>query len=235
MRLSERLETILSQCGTGEVIADIGCDHGFASIELVARGQYRRAIAMDVRKGPLSAAQEHIRERGLADRIETRLSDGLDELAPGEADAILIAGMGGALMSGILFRHPEIAKSASRLVLSPQSEIGDFRRKLILGGFSIRGEELLREDGKTYVVITAVPGQEEPWEDWEYRYGRDLVRRGHPLLEEQLLWELHRDDALIEALAQQEGGRGKARREELAAERETAARVLSLLRERSPL
>ena len=57
-------------------------------------------IAMDVRKGPLSRAQEHIRQYGLEEYIQTRLSDGLEGLKAGEGDTLVIAGMGGPLMEG---------------------------------------------------------------------------------------------------------------------------------------
>ena len=64
----------------GTVITDVGCDHGFVSVYLVQKGLSPRVIAMDVRSGPLERAREHIREYGLQDRIETRLSDGLHGL-----------------------------------------------------------------------------------------------------------------------------------------------------------
>ena len=53
-------------------------------------------------RGPLARAEEHIRAEGLSDRIQTRKSDGLAALAPEETDAVVIAGMGGALMCRIL-------------------------------------------------------------------------------------------------------------------------------------
>ncbi|MFR5703203.1 MAG: tRNA (adenine(22)-N(1))-methyltransferase TrmK [Eubacterium ramulus] len=61
------------------------------------------AIAMDIGKGPpLQQATAHIKQQGLSSRIRTRLSDGLTALQPGEADTILIAGMGGGLVMKIL-------------------------------------------------------------------------------------------------------------------------------------
>ena len=39
---------------------------------------------MDVRKGPLSRAKEHIRQYGLEEYIQARLSDGLENLKAGE-------------------------------------------------------------------------------------------------------------------------------------------------------
>ena len=56
------------------------------------------AIAMDVRPGPLARAKENIDAYGLNPYIETRLSDGLEALEPGEGDTLSIAGMGGRVV-----------------------------------------------------------------------------------------------------------------------------------------
>ena len=83
MKLSDRLEMIASFVEPGNRLADIGTDHGYVPIYLVQTGRVPSALAMDVRKGPLLRAEEHIREAGLSGRIQTRLSDGLKKLAPG--------------------------------------------------------------------------------------------------------------------------------------------------------
>ena len=79
MRLSDRLERIAAKAAevTEGYVADVGTDHGFVPIRLMETGTVRRVVAMDVRKGPLSRAAEHVREYHMEDRIETRLSDGL--------------------------------------------------------------------------------------------------------------------------------------------------------------
>ena len=43
-----------------------------------------------------------MQQYGLEQYIETRLSDGLEKLEAGEADTLVIAGMGGPLMERIL-------------------------------------------------------------------------------------------------------------------------------------
>ena len=102
MILSKRLQVIADMIPEGGVLADVGCDHGFLDIYLVQTGKIQGAIAMDVRKGPLAAATAHVREAGLENRIETRLSDGLEAMMPGEAATLVCAGMGGPLMQRIL-------------------------------------------------------------------------------------------------------------------------------------
>ena len=61
-----------------------------------------KAIAVDINKGPLERANEHIRANGLTEQITTRLSNGLEAIHDGEVDSIVIAGMGGELVIHIL-------------------------------------------------------------------------------------------------------------------------------------
>ena len=95
MKLSERLNTVVSFVKPGSRVVDVGTDHGYVPIELAQRGIISHGLAMDVRKGPLERAKEHIRQYGLEDVIETRLSDGICQLQDHEADTVIVAGMGG--------------------------------------------------------------------------------------------------------------------------------------------
>ena len=129
--LSNRMQALTDMVTPGTVITDVGCDHGFVSVYLVQKGISPRVIAMDVRSGPLEHDREHIREYGLEDRIETRLSDGLHSLKTGEAAGMICAGMGGPLMEKILTEGREQAKEFRELILQPQSEIPHFRTFLM--------------------------------------------------------------------------------------------------------
>lgn len=149
-QLPKRLETIIERMPASGCIADIGCDHAYVAIEAVRRGKAVRALACDVRKGPLQQAAEHILCAGLAGKIETRLSDGLEKVAPGEADSVIIAGMGGPLMERIL--QGRLA-DFGHFVLSPQSEIPHFRRFLLAEGMRIDEETMLIDEGKYYVIL----------------------------------------------------------------------------------
>ena len=163
VKLSVRLRTVADLAGDDiSSLADVGCDHGLLGISLLLEGRAAHVIGMDLREGPLSHARENAAASGLAgDRFETRLSDGLDRLTPGEADTIVIAGMGGVLMCDILSRGLEVARAAKRLVLSPQSHIESVREWLYASGFKITDEAMCRECGKFYTVMKAEPDKEE--------------------------------------------------------------------------
>lgn len=178
MKLSRRLEAVASFVPEGSRVADIGTDHGYIPIALVERGICPSAIAMDIRSGPLERAGEHIRERGLTDQISTRLSDGLAELAIGEADAVVIAGMGGELVIHILEGGRHLWSDLQAFILSPQSELEKVRRYLEANGFHIQKEDMVWDEGKFYTVMLVVREAKACW----YRYGKYLIQQNHPVL-----------------------------------------------------
>ena len=130
-KMSQRLVTVAEMLrddsGKKLAVADVGCDHGYVSIYLVQSGIASSAVAMDVRQGPLSGASDNIREYGLLDVITTRLSDGLKELKKGEADSLIIAGMGGKLMERLVKEGNLKELGIKTAVLQPQSDLSEFR------------------------------------------------------------------------------------------------------------
>lgn len=167
-------------------VADIGTDHGYVPIWLVQKGVCPSALAMDVRKGPLERAEEHVEEVGLSGKIELRLSDGLAKLKAGEADTVVIAGMGGKLTCRILEQGRHVwenwSEGKERLILSPQSEQDEVRHFLEEQGFLILREAMLTDEGKYYIVIEAARGTMRPGREQDYRFGADLIRKKDPVL-----------------------------------------------------
>lgn len=214
MKLSKRLETIVNQAAKaadGGRVADVGTDHGFVPIALVKMGAASGAIAMDVRKGPLKRAEEHIGEQGLSDVIEARLSDGLAKLEPGEADTVIIAGMGGELMLRILKDGGHVRSHIRRWILSPQSELSLFRHGLEELGLAVTEEVMVEEEGKYYVIITAEPGQMHWEEEFRYRYGDFLIRSGSPELYRLLCREQKQYEEIARQLSGESGEGARVR------------------------
>lgn len=179
MQLSKRLYMNAELVPDGSSVADIGCDHGYVSIYL-AEKKNCRVIAMDVKEGPLSIAKKNISRAGLQDIIECRLSDGLTELEPGEADTLLLAGMGGRLILSILQKKPEVMRRIQTLVLQPQSDFREVRAGLSALGFVIQKESYCMDAGKDYVAICAErvscehTGSGQNYSEAELCYGRFL-------------------------------------------------------------
>lgn len=215
MQISKRLEAISEMVTSGFRIADIGTDHAYIPIYLARAGKIPHAIAMDVNKGPLQKARENIGQYGLDDMIETRLSDGLCKLKPGETDSIIIAGMGGPLTIRILTEGADRLSGCRELILQPQSEIKLVRAFLEREGWQIVREEMICEDGKYYPMMRAVQDgdaksgscMETPTGSGAARmtavqlgYGPCLLAARHPVLHEFLLREQSVNLRIVEAL-----------------------------------
>ena len=158
--LSKRLEAVAGLIERDGTLADVGTDHGYIPIAMVLRGHAEKAIAMDLRTGPLERAREHITAYGLEDRIETRLSDGVSALAENEADSIVVAGMGGELVIHILETGKAVCKSAKELILQPQSEIDEVRKYLRENGYRIVDEDMVEEEQKYYPMMRVIPQED---------------------------------------------------------------------------
>lgn len=192
----------------GNRLADVGTDHGYIPIALVQEKIIPSALAMDVNPGPLERAKQHIRESHLESDIHTRLSDGVQSLQPGEADSVLIAGMGGALTVKILQEGREVLRTVKELILQPQSEIDKVRRYLEQAGYKIIKEDMVWEEGKYYQVMKAEAGEMHYDCENFYHYGKLLLENGHPVLKkylvqrrvlcEQLLKKLDREGRIEE-------------------------------------
>ena len=215
----------------GKRLADIGTDHGYVPIWLYEQGRIPSALAMDLREGPLQRAKEHIRMHGLDEKIKTRLSDGLEKLLPGEADSIVIAGMGGMLVVKILTQGQAVLDSIQELILQPQSDLDAVREYLHRTGFVIVQEEMVFEEGKYYPMMKAVHGENTDDRKIWFLYGRLLLENRHPVLESYLQKEYDSCCKLLEKLSKTATEVASRRCEELLEKKHLIEEALAFYRE----
>lgn len=173
--LTPRLQKIYDIVPPCALAADIGTDHAYIPVCLTLSGKCKRAVASDIKKGPIERAEATIRTFK-ADAVKTRLGSGLKTLSPHEADTIIIAGMGGILITEILENSKEIAKSAMRLVLQPMTAAPFLREYLVNNGFCILREYLVCEEKKIYTIILACVGSDRPYTEAELYMGREFEK-----------------------------------------------------------
>jgi len=156
IKLSNRLQALFEWCD-GEVIADIGCDHGYISLKL-AQEKGKKVYACDVAQGPLQRART-LFEKEEAD-ICCLLMNGIVNL-PDDVDQILIAGMGGQLMISILEDGKEKASHLQSMILSPHKDAPDLRKYLIDHHFRIVKERTIKEGNHFYPILYVMHGKQE--------------------------------------------------------------------------
>lgn len=154
--LSFRLNTIASLVPFGARVCDIGTDHGYLSIELKSSGKASFVIAADINPSPLKNAAENIKKMGVTG-IELRLCDGLSGIDKDEVDTIIIAGMGGEVISGILEKGSFVAKNNKTIILQPTTSPEFLRKFLYTNGYEIEKEIPVLENGKLYSVMLVHP------------------------------------------------------------------------------
>ena len=188
MRISllktERLRAVCRLLGSCTALADVGCDHGYLSAELIMTGRAERAIASDI--SPVSAAKAArlAESLGISDRMTALTADGLDCLNGVEPPySIAVCGMGGELIASIIERGFEAASRAERIVMQPMRGEAELRRYLFEHDFRIEDERVIREGRRFYQVISAVPNR------------RDMIPEGFPQGWFRFGWVMARRDA----------------------------------------
>ncbi len=173
MALSLRLKTIASLVPNGARVCDIGTDHALLPIFLIKEKIAKSVIATDIRPLPLENARKNILDAGISS-IETRLCDGLCGVNENEADTIIIAGMGGEVISGIIERAEWLKnKTAPMLILQPTTSPEYLRQFLNNNGFEIKTDTALSDNDKLYSVMTVFyTGNTESLEEYLYYIGR---------------------------------------------------------------
>jgi len=195
----------------GTVVADIGTDHARLPIYLVREGVSPRAVASDIREGPLQNAAKAIERAGLGDRIELRRSDGFSRFAPSDAGCWVLAGMGGTLIARLLEQAPWLCEAGTTLVLQPMRHAWEARAWLMRHGFSIQTEVACYDAGRPYHAILAVFHSEFGIRNSElsYIYTGELPRRGHPAARQLLAGERALLQTRADALKQAKSGAGE--------------------------
>ena len=174
--LSDRLQAIAMLVPYNSIVADIGTDHGYLPIALVKTNQVPKAYAMDINEGPLMKARENIKAHGLEQQVIALKSAGLENL-PEDVDVVVIAGMGGILISDILETSKPKLSAIETLILSPHLDVPYVRRTVHGLGYKITEEKMVIDQEKYYTLIKCEQGN-EIYSELEYEYGKKLVEEG---------------------------------------------------------
>lgn len=199
--LSPRLARIQEYVESGSVVADIGTDHAYLPINLINQGTCPRVIAGDINEGPYETAKETIQKNHLEKQINLRLGNGLKILQHGEADTIVIAGMGGATIIDILVDSPEILKNVRKLILQPMIATGQLRLWLVNNGWQITAESLVKEERRIYEIIVAEKGEQKVQEPLAIFFWPRLLEEKPPLLLAHLKRLLKADEEIYRGLS----------------------------------
>lgn len=158
IRLDQRLTAIANLVDYGKV-ADVGCDHGKLGYYLVSTDRASEVIATDISAPSLAKAEELAKENGVQDVMTARLGNGLEPVADREVDTVIIAGLGGDVISDIILRANEQGKRFLHYLLSANTHPEKVRAAIVKCGHTIVFDEMLECAGKTYTIVKTNEGE----------------------------------------------------------------------------
>lgn len=182
MRIKQ-IADMVDECNT---VADIGTDHGFVTEIILKKNICKKVIATDLNKGPLENAIKYLTLTGLKDKVEFRQGSGLEVLEPGEADIVIIAGMGGLLINKILRDAPNITDKVNKFVLQPMTAVDKVRKYLFENGYKIESESIVKEYHHYYHILKVVHGFEPIYDDIYLEISQYLLNKKDKLIAEYL-------------------------------------------------
>ena len=182
--LSDRLKLIADLVIPGESVADIGTDHGFVPIHLLAENIVPYAILTDVNQSPIDIAASHLREVGIDKQYyDLRCGDGLNTLKEGEVSTVIIAGMGGELIEQILGVNKEKSHSFKRFILQPRTHANELRYYLTNNNYKFVDYKLVKEKFRICEIFVVQPTNEIQVSDNDL-ISRFLLKKNDPLIKE---------------------------------------------------
>ena len=155
IKLDQRLLSVASLVRKNSVVADVGTDHAYVVAYLIENGIIEKAIASDINKGPLENARQTLIDCEITDKVTLILSDGLQNVPEKSCEDIVIAGMGGILISEILEKAPWIKNEGMHIIAQPMTHAETLRKWLCENGFEIRREVASTDGKRLYVAISA--------------------------------------------------------------------------------
>lgn len=177
---NQRLNKILDLINVHDCVADIGTDHGYLLISCMKKG-LKFCQGVENKLGPYLVAEANLNNYIQDGRIKLSLSDGLKDLDP-LIDTVVIAGMGGELISKIIDESLTKAKTLKKLILEPNVRCYELRKHLNLNGFTIYNEEIINDNDKYYEIMEVKFTNSLPTlSENELLFGPILLKKANPL------------------------------------------------------
>ena len=183
LNIGERLEAIVDLCPTTKRIADIGCDHGYVTAELILEEKADMVIATEKSQDCLNKAILLADSINVTPFVSFRQGDGFEPITKyDKINCAVIAGMGGIEIIKILENRP---KKLYNFVLQPMKDAPMLRQYLVNNGFEFVVDKLIKEGDKFYDVMRVTKGHSQ-LVDLEIYFGKDNFKENYEVFYEYL-------------------------------------------------
>ncbi len=143
-----RIESIYSFIDKNDKVVDVGCDQ--AKLGIMLAKSNIKSIASDISINVISRARDDINKLGYSKYIDLRVSDGLLNIKDGEADTVVLSGMGTHTILEILNN----TKLRFKKVITISNNYHDILRTRMNDlNYKIDKELIVKENNKYYNLI----------------------------------------------------------------------------------
>ena len=154
MLKDNRMRVIADLVRQGATVCDVGTDHAFIPVELLLSGKCKRAVITDISAPSLEKGITNVKKNGLLNKVKSFCANGtLGAELDGVTD-VIIAGMGGELISAILSQDPRLKNQDLHFILQPMSRAEELRIFLAENGFETETEIKVMSEGRVYAVLS---------------------------------------------------------------------------------
>lgn len=173
-----RIKALVDLFPQGNVLVDIGCDHGHLGIELLRVEKALKVINVDLSKDALERSKLAYKRFGFDKRAIFICNDGFTNLDSfPENSVVVIAGMGTIQILNILERIPSHIK---RIILLSHTDYFLIRKWAFKNFFFIKREKYVDDGQHCYLVmdLIKVPKPAHAANIREYIFGREEFWKG---------------------------------------------------------
>lgn len=197
--LSIRLKEIASFIPDNVKMVDIGCDHALLDIYLYKNKKNIKIIASDINENALEQAKKNIKKYKLDKSIETRLSNGLDNINSDEIDTIVISGMGSHTIVGILRMNQKKLINVGNIIIQSNNHIDFLRERILELNYYIDSEKLVKDNNIIYTIISFKKGKKR-YNKKEIYFGPYLLKENSNLFKEKNKQDLEKLEYLYKII-----------------------------------
>lgn len=191
IKLSKRLIKI-ANIVSGDVICDVGCDHGKLSYYLLKNNICKFAYVSDISKPSLDKADKLLSSENMA--FKSIHCDGLQGFTGINIDECIIAGMGGDEIIKIISNSPIEINS---FILSPQHNILEVKEFILSNNFEIVYDRIIKDGHKFYSIFKCVKGKSTKYPVENMYFGKDYNLDELNDLKEYLISEKNKVNNLL--------------------------------------
>lgn len=197
--LSNRLKEIATFIPDNVKMVDIGCDHALLDIYLYKNRKNIKIIASDINENALEQAKKNIKKYKLDKFIETRLSNGLDNINSDEIDTIILSGMGSHTIVGILRMNQKKLINVDNIIIQSNNHIDFLRERIIELNYYIDSEKLVKDNNIIYTIISFKKGNIK-YNKKEIYFGPYLLKENNNLFKEKNKQDLEKLEYLYKII-----------------------------------